>query len=72
MANMNHHRKNYFGEDRLTCSGLNLPKKKEEGKKRWEGLFYLPPSVCPLKCDHVFETEDGYRHIGDTTSYSTA
>ncbi len=70
MPNMTHHLENDFAEATLTCSGLNLPKKKEEGKKGWKGLFYLPPSVYPLKCDHVFETEDGYRHIVDTMSIS--
>ena len=57
---------------RETCSGLNLPEKKGKGKKGWKGLFYLPPSVYPLKCDHVFETEDGYRHIVDTVSIAVA
>ncbi len=68
MATMTNHRKNSFEETQTTCSGLNLPKEKEEGKKRRIGLFYLPPSVHPWKCDHIFETEDGYRHIVDTTS----
>ena len=54
----------------LSCSGLNLSEGSERGKKGWAGLFYLPRSVSPWKCDHVFETEDGYRHIGDTTSIS--
>lgn len=68
MATITDHRENSFGEAGSTCSGLNLPPEKERGKKRRAGLFYLPSSVHLWKCDHVFETEDGYRHIVDATS----
>lgn len=68
MATMTNHHENGFAEVGSTCSGLNLPMEKEKGKKRRAGLFYLPPSVHPWRCDHIFETDDGYQHIVDTTS----
>jgi hypothetical protein len=64
--------KNKIEKAALSCLGFNLSEGRERGKKGWTGLFYLPRSVSPWKCDHVFETEDGYRHIGDTTSISVA
>ena len=70
MATMTDHRENSFEVARPTCSGLNLPLEKEQGKKRRAGIFYLPSSVHPWKCDHVFETEDGYQHIVDMTSFA--
>jgi hypothetical protein len=66
MGTITNHRENGFEEARLTCSGLTLPK--EQRKKGWKGLFYLPPSVHPWKCDHILETEDGFQHIAETTS----
>ena len=56
----------------FSCSELNLPAEKAKSKRGWTGLFYLPRSESPWKCDHVFETEDGYRHIDETTSISVA
>ncbi len=72
MVTMTNHRENGFAEAGSTCSGLNLPMEKGEGKKRRPGLFYLPSSVHPWKCDHVFETEDGYQHIVDTMSIAAS
>ncbi len=63
---------NKMEEGALSCSDLNLPAGREKVKKGWTGLFYLPRSESPWKCDHVYETEDGYRHIGETTSISVA
>jgi len=68
VVTMANHPENGFAEVGSTCSGLNLPMEKAKGKKRRAGLFYLPPSVHPWKCDHIFETEDGFQHIIETTS----
>ncbi len=70
MANVTKRRENGLQEAGRTCSGLSLTMDKDEGKKRRAGLFYLPPSVHAWKCDHIFETEKGYKHIVDTTSFS--
>lgn len=72
MAIVKDRRKNVFPKTGSTCSGLNLPMEKEKGKRRRTGLFYVPSSVHSWKCDHIFETEGGYRHIVDTTSFGAA
>ncbi len=72
MATLTNRRKKDFKETRRTCSGLNLTMAKDEKKKRRTGLFFIPASAHSWKCDHIFETEDGYQHIDDTTSFGAA
>jgi len=72
MATLTNRRENGLQEAGRSCSGLSLTMEKDEGKKRRAGLFYLPSAVHPWRCDHVFETKDGYRHIVDTTSFGAA
>ncbi len=72
MATSTNRRENGFRSAGRTCSGVNLAMEKEKGKKRRTGLFYIPSSVHSWKCDHIFETEDGYQHIDDTTSFGAA
>ncbi len=72
MANVTNRREEGVQEANRTCSDLNLVMEKGKEKKRREGLFYLPSSVHSWRCDHIFETEDGYQHIVDTTTFGAA
>ncbi len=72
MATLTNRRKDGFQKTKQTCSGLSLTMEKDERKKRRAGLFFIPASVHSWKCDHIFETEDGYQHIVDTTSFGAA
>ncbi len=69
MATLANRREDNSEKAGRTCSGVNLAMGKDEGKKRRAGLFFIPPSVHSWSCDHIFETEDGYQHIVDTTSF---
>ncbi len=71
MMNAAHDGENYFSAP-MSCPGSNVAVKKEKGGMLWTGLFYVPQSVHPWKCGHIFETRDGYRHIGDMTSISVS
>ncbi len=72
MASVTNRREKDVQQVKRTCSGLNLTMEKDKGNKRRAGLFYLPSPVHSWKCDHIFETEEGYQHIVDTTSFGAA
>ena len=54
------------------CLAVELPAGRKREKRLKAGLFYIPQIMNPCKCDHLFETEEGYRHIVRTMAVGAA